>query len=104
MKARGKVGREGRGVCRGMDSPDQLTEVKVCPQYNFLIFAPPPPPRISDFGGAFCVAGGAFGCPCIDPTTTTATTSLLLRIHFSSIPSTLSYRTYITYKWLTYSM
>ena len=27
----------------GMDAPDQLTKVKVCPQYNFLIFCPPPP-------------------------------------------------------------
>ena len=24
----------------GMDAPDQLTKVSVCPQYNFLIFCP----------------------------------------------------------------
>jgi len=68
----------------GMDAPDQLIKVKVCPQYNFLIFCSPHPlPRISLWRILH-----AFGRPCIDLITrpTTATTSLLLRIHFSSIP------------------
>jgi len=53
MRGRGKVGREGNGgggcvmAVGGMDAPDQLTKVKVCPPYNFLIFMPPPTPRIS---------------------------------------------------------
>ena len=46
MRGRGKVGREGRGGCviavGGIDAPDQLIEVKVCPQYNFLNSPPLP--------------------------------------------------------------